>query len=282
MKQKIFLSSYPTTSPFFYIIRDKAHNMFYAGYCSNKYRCDSSTFMTERGYKTSSVVIKRIINKRGLNDFEVVRIRHFGTRLEATKYEHLFLTKVKANINPKFYNQTTGYISTAIAQEKYSTARVGRKTPDYVIQKISKAKAGRDYVDLHGPEKAKKLKEMARERRLGTTHNNETKQKISQALKAHKRTPEHTAKIAEALTGRPTSEELRRKRSAYMRGRKWWNNGVMESCSHDSPGEGWVRGRINTSQGRAWWNNGYEQKMSVKDPGEGWVKGKLQDHFLES
>lgn len=305
MAQKTFLSTHQTTYPFFYVIRSKHKELYYAGYCCAAKHCNSTTFMTANGYQTSSKRVKSVIAKYGVEDFEVLRIRHFATRQQACSYEYRFLCKVKANRNPKFYNQSCGgekaYLEfqTEENKRKISETLKGRHITEKhkkiigdlrrgvplkqeTRKKISNTKTGRTYEDVHGVEKSNAIKLKKREARLGFQQTEETKQKISQALKSHKRTSEHKANLAESLKGHTKSENFCKKRSVYMRGIKWWNNGVKESCSHNSPGEGWVRGRINTSQGRAWWNNGSKQKMSIKDLGEGWVKGKLHTHFIES
>jgi len=305
MAQKTFLSTYETTSPFFYVIRCKHKGIYYAGYCCATSHCNSATFMTATGYQTSSKRVKSIITKHGIEAFEVLRIRHFATRQQACRYEYRFLCKVKAKKNPKFYNQSCGgekaYLEfqTEEGKRRISESLKGKRLTEEhkkiigdlrrgiplkqeTREKISAAKKGKTYEDLYGVERANAMKNKKREDRLGYNPTNETRQKISQSVKSYKRTPEHCANLSKSLKGLTVSDNLRKKRSAYMRGRKWWNNGLEESCSHDSPGSGWVQGRINTSQGRTWWNNGFEQKMSVKELGEGWVKGKLQTHLLES
>lgn len=267
MAQKTFLSTHKITSPFFYVIRSKHKGLYYAGYCCAAKHCNSATFMTANGYQTSSKRVKSVIAKYGVEDFEILRIRHFATRQQACSYEYRFLCKVKANRNPKFYNQSCGgekaYLEfqTEENKRKISEALKGRHITEEhkkiigdlrrgvslkqeTREKISAAKTGRTYEDVHGVDRAIAIKHKQHVSHLGTRKTEETKQKISNALKKYKKTPEHAAKIVEALTGRPTSEELRRKRSAYMRGRKWWNNTIEEKCCFTQPGDDWVKGRL--------------------------------------
>ena len=48
----------------------------------------------------------------------------------------------------------------------------------------------------------------------------------------------------------------------------WWNNGVEQVKVFECPGEGWVKGRLETR-----WTNGKDNTYSISCPGEGWVEG---------
>jgi hypothetical protein len=94
-------------NPYFYIIRHKPTQKYYAG-CKINSSADSSNLMTESGYKTTSKIIKDLIKKDGLNSFEVLKIKHFKTPEETLSYESRFLIKVNAAENPMFFNQHNG------------------------------------------------------------------------------------------------------------------------------------------------------------------------------
>jgi hypothetical protein len=93
--------------PYFYIIKHKSTQKYYAG-CKINSTADSSNLMTEHGYKTTSKVIKELIKKDGLNAFEILKIKHFNTPEKALYYETKFLQKVNAAENPKFFNRHNG------------------------------------------------------------------------------------------------------------------------------------------------------------------------------
>jgi hypothetical protein len=71
-----------------------------------------------------------------------------------------------------------------------------------------------------------------------------------------------------------------------QKGKKCWNNGIMQTLSYECPGEGWVLGSlpkpsisiINKKRftGRKWWNNGIDMKMVFECPGEGWIMGRVK------
>lgn len=67
----------------------------------------------------------------------------------------------------------------------------------------------------------------------------------------------------------------------------WWNNGIQQMRSPECPGEGWIRGRIDTGNMASalkerytgnpnlWWNNGIKNTRSPECPGPEWHRGKL-------
>lgn len=90
-------------TPYFYIIQDVRNGMYYAG---AKWAPDANpdNFMVEGGYTTSSKTINELINRHGLNNFVVRKIRSFETADEAQYYETRFLRKLDAKRHPRFYN----------------------------------------------------------------------------------------------------------------------------------------------------------------------------------
>ena len=71
-------------------------------------------------------------------------------------------------------------------------------------------------------------------------------------------------------------------------GMHWWNNGVESKQARESPGEGWIRGRLKSycdnlsksltessvRKGYCWWTNGKEDKFCKECPDDGWTKGR--------
>lgn len=89
-----------------------------------------------------------------------------------------------------------------------------------------------------------------------------------------------------------SSEEHRKKVSELNKGKKWWNNGVVEKFQREKPhGDEWVRGKLTNRYpifqdhkgekspvfGRKWWNNGLVNKLQKEKPeGDDWVSGKVK------
>ncbi len=96
---------------------------------------------------------------------------------------------------------------------------------------------------------------------LGKKHSRETIIKMSEVKKGKKLTDEHKEKIKKStegkhstygMLGKSHSQETKRKISeankkidhSFMRGRKWWNDGMTEKFCIDSPGNMWNPGRL--------------------------------------
>ena len=90
--------------PFFYIIENTKNGKLYAG-SKVGVNANPKEFMTKKGYKTSSKIIKTIIENFGLDIFKIRKLRTFSCPLKAYNYETKFLLKVDARNNPKFYNR---------------------------------------------------------------------------------------------------------------------------------------------------------------------------------
>jgi hypothetical protein len=255
MQQKIFIPEGLTVnSPFFYIIQYIPSGKYYAGYCSAKKHCDSTTFMTKQGYQTCSKNIKELILLSGLDSFKIDRIRHFVNRKEAQGYERKFLKRVNARDHLLFYNRSNGdyngllFHSTetklkislklkAISssrppvsletREKIRKSKLGKKRGPRSkehIEKLANACRGRVRTDEQ-KEKMRKPKSKEHREKLSAWQIDrvlpeETKKKISISMKGRPRPPmseEQKEKIRNALKGKKKSESHIRKMSISMK-----------------------------------------------------------------
>ena len=75
----------------------------------------------------------------------------------------------------------------------------------------------------------------------------ETRNKLSEALRGRTLSEESCRKMSESHKGKHKSAEHRKKLSEARKGIHWWNNGIEMKMSRECPGEGWKRGRIKAS-----------------------------------
>lgn len=242
--------------------------MLYAGYCSSEKRCNSSTFMTENGYQTSSKYVRYLIDEDGLNSFTVDRIRHFIHAADAILYEARFLCKVDAIRNNMFLNKTNGgneFRNSGHSEETKEKLREAWKTR---------------------PEASETQKEFLRNLwKFKGPITTETKEKLSQVNKGRKRTEEvkfkmrkpkslkHRQALSKAAIGRKHSEESKLKIGIASEGRV---HSVETKLKMRKPKSETHKKQI---QNRRWWNNGIINKFVEVCPiGENWVSGRIMNH----
>jgi hypothetical protein len=230
--KRVFIKENMTVcNPFFYVIYNENADKFYAGYKSHKKTCNSDTFMTRSGYCTSSKEIAAIINRDGIHDFKVVRIRHFQTKEEAIEYEAKFLKHVNAKHNMKFYNMSNGdgkFFMTHEANERRRLKSIGRKHSKETIKKMKNHR--------HSDESKSKQ----RAAKLGRKLSEETKNKLRNV----KRTQFTRDKLKAAWKTRKLSDLELQNRGAARVGCKWWNDGVNNKFCKSCPGDGWMIGMV--------------------------------------
>ena len=96
---------------------------------------------------------------------------------------------------------------------------------------------------------------------LGKNHSEESKRKMSEVKEGKKLSEQHKEKIRKStegkhstygMLGKTHSPETKRKMSesqkerdnSFLKGRKWWNDGITEKFCVDSPGIVWNVGRL--------------------------------------
>lgn len=139
----------------------------------------------------------------------------------------------------------------------------------------------------------------------------ETRQKMSEAAKHYKKTPEHLKHIREAAIKRrgipaknkgtklskeakdkvsertklamqrPEVIEKMRKARERQKDYIWWTNGIKNHFCKECPGIDWYKGYSGGKHciGTKTWNNGVAEKKSKECPGKGWVLGRLYRVF---
>jgi len=207
---------------------------YYAG-CKINSLADSSNLMTEKGYKTTSKIIKNIIKTDGLESFEILKIKHFNFADEALYYESKFLRKVNAAENPKFINLHNG--------GKNFVNKGGYKLSDSTKSKMKKPKS-EITIEKQNKEKTSRPKEVyekmvnTRKERYDTWNNEAQRNAISEANKKRWNEEENRKKHSDIMKdyykNNPVSEETKTKKKETSKGDR---NGMFGKTHNESTRE---------------------------------------------
>ncbi len=220
--------------PYTYLIRHKDSGNLYHGSRANKKGCHPDELLKADGYKTSSKIIKEIIDKEGLEAFEIINIEIFEDIKEAKLAEEDYHKKYDVRGNVYYFNQHN-------AGQKFNTT--GIKCSEETKAKISKSNTGKsigkgenhpNYGRKHNEETCLKMSISRmgdKNPNYGKTHSPETRSKISEANKGITVSEETLLKYKicnggenNPMYGRTHSEETRklmgerRKQKALERG----------------------------------------------------------------
>ena len=131
------------TTPYFYIIKHKQSGKKYAGSKWAK-KCNPNTFMTPKGYKTSSSIIKKIIASEGLTAFEIVEINIDCDGLHPYEFETQFLQKHNCAKSPEWFNNHNNDNKISFGTEEFENqmvAKYGVKSSMHLSETKEKIKA---------------------------------------------------------------------------------------------------------------------------------------------
>ena len=97
---------------------------------------------------------------------------------------------------------------------------------------------------LKGKPRSKEIRRKISESHKGKTHSEESRRNMSESQKGKTFSEETKRKLSESQKGKNHSEEPRRKLSEARNGKKWWNDGCG-NCKRmvECPGDGWRLGR---------------------------------------
>jgi hypothetical protein len=196
--------------PYFYIIQHKPTQKYYAG-CKINSSADSSNLMTEHGYKTTSKVIKELIEKDSLNVFEILRIKHFKSPEETLYYETKFLQKVNAAENPRFFNKHNGgknFVNKGNYRLTESTKNKMRKPKsEETIRKMKES------LKKRSKDSWKKMVETRRKKRLPWVSDKQREQRkeFNQKYWNDQTKEDQRLRMIEFYKKNPISEETRKK-----------------------------------------------------------------------
>lgn len=162
---------------------------------------------------------------------------------------------------------SSGFRHTDETKQKMSEQRKGRipwnkggTMPEHVRNQLASVNKGKTLTEEH--------KEKLRQKFKGKTRSIEVRQKIKAGLLRSLATTKRKPRP-------PRGKEFRLQCSKKVKGSHYWNNGIEMKRAVECPGDGFVRGRLDT--GAKYWNNGSVMKKSNTCPGDGWQLGMLKN-----
>lgn len=203
--------------PYYYVIRHKPSGKLYAG---SQYGKNSDPNNLWETYFTSSKLVKELIEKDGINSFE---IEYIDCRPDAREYEQEYLMAMYKKYGremflDKFLNRnlspgillTEEIIAKANEKRKISNSISAKKLIEEGRHNFQKTNAG-DYEHV---------RELRSVRMKGNNYG--SLRKVDDELRK---------KLSDKSKG-----------NTNVRGTKWWTNGVINKRSLKCPGEGFVLG----------------------------------------
>ncbi len=215
-------------TPYTYLIRHIASGNLYHGSRTKK-GCNPDELLKEKGYKTSSKIIKSIIEDQGLEAFEIINIEIFDNIENARLAEQIYHKKYDVKGNVYYFNQWN-------AGEKFSTSGVPRTEEEKRKQSLAMTgKMIREKNPMFGKPKSQSTITKLRIANSGENHpmfgkprSEETKQKISNALSGENHysygkslSNEHKKKISISNIGKSLTDEQREKLSLSKIGKSY-------------------------------------------------------------
>lgn len=205
-------------TPYFYIIKHIPSGKYYAG-CKINSSADPSNLMTQKGYKTTSKIVKKIIKEDGLESFTILRLRLFNVASEALNYESRFLKKVNAAQNVMFLNLSNG--------GKNFCNKGGYKLRESTKKKMRKPKST-ETIKKQNKEKTNRSKDVylkmveTRKKNNPIWNNEKMRKKISESSSIRFKNEEnrklHSEIMKKYYENNPVSEETRKKLSGVNSG----------------------------------------------------------------
>ena len=212
---------------YFYIIRDKRNNKYYAG---SKFAKDANpkTFWKDGGYFTSSTKILSIVEEFGAEVFDVVRLK---VREDAYEYETRFLEKVNAKDNNNFYNYHNNTLL-CFGTEDFKKMMLDKYGVDHIMKdKKSSREAGakqkitknsKEWKSTVGKVAAEKVKRTKNSKEWKSTVGKVAAEKNSVSRKSsrlcYETSIQNLKKAAEKNKGVPRPEYLKKQWSDAQKG----------------------------------------------------------------
>lgn len=110
----------------------------------------------------------------------------------------------------------------------------------------------------------------------GVICNEARNQKISDSLSGRRKSTDHKLALSKSHTGKTQSSKTIQNRVSKLTGKKRTDEfKIAQSERFIGKPKPWLVGREGANKGRKWWNNGTSSKLSIDSPGNGWIEGRI-------
>jgi hypothetical protein len=205
-------------NPYYYLIRHKPSGKLYAG---SQYGKNSDPNNLWETYFTSSKLVKELIEKDGVDSFE---IEYIDCRTDAREYEQKYLMTMyekygRENFLDRFLNRNLSP-GILLTEEIINKANKKRKISNSLSAKKLLEKGKHNFQHCVNPSTLEHNRKKSSERMQGNNYGS-----------LRQMTNELKEKLAEKSKG-----------NTNVRGTKWWTNGIINKRSKECPGNGFILG----------------------------------------
>lgn len=224
---------------YFYKIIHKKTGRIYVGIAFSEKR-NSDTFFTERGYKTSSNIIHKLIKEDSLHGFEIARIKHFKSKNHLINVETRYL---------RFHYKKLG-------RDLFTKLFINRNFSKCFLKTKEQNKKQSEFMKVSNPMFLNDAKQKIKKHKIEYWSQQENKISASNKTKLFF-----------------SKEENRKRHSDIIK--KQWNEDRRKQYSENNPAKRQsVKDKVREKRkGMLWWNNGHIRTMSKECPGSEWIQG---------
>lgn len=224
---------------YFYKLIHLKTGKIYVGIAFSEKR-NSDTFFTEKGYKTSSNIIHKLIKEDGLQGFKIARIKHFESKNYLINFETRYL---------RFHYRKLG-------RDSFAKLFINKNFSKCFLKTEEQNEKHSQFMKVSNPMFLEAAKQKIQKHKIKYWSHQENKITASDKTKLFF-----------------SKEENRKRHSDIVKNQ--WNEDRRKRYSENNPAKRQsVKDKVREKRkGMLWWNNGHIRTMSKECPGSEWIQG---------